>query len=257
MIIDSHVHLDMHRFKDMKKAAFQLIRDMEKAGIDRAIVLPDNLNNTNEHVKVACGLFPKRLYGFGMVNPKQTKAKIAKDIDKLMKNKWLKGIKLHPRTQNVNLDAPGVFHIARCIASRNLPLTIDCFPSFKYVDLDEKKLPNAFDKLAKRNPLTKIIMAHMGGHRIMDAYAVARSNPNVFLEVSYTFHHYRGSSVEGDMAFIIKKIAPKKIIYGSDHPSVDMGVGLKMFKSFCRKHRIRQELQKEMFGGAISGLIET
>ena len=256
MIVDAHVHLDLKRHKSVKKAAIQVVEDMDSAGIDKAILLPDNVQNRNEHIKEACELFPDRFYGYGMVDPKQNKYKIQKDIDRLAANPWFKGIKIHPRTQGFTLREPGVFHIAHHIGHYGLPLTIDCLPTFfKYVALDEGIFPDAFDKLAKANPITNIVVLHMGGHRLMDALSVALSNKNIFLEVAYTFYYYANSSVEMDMAFAIKKIGSERIIYGTDHPDVGIKKGLKQFSKFCDKNGMTPKQKKDIFGNTILNLI--
>ena len=255
MTIDAHVHIDLKRWKTVKAAAGNLVRDMEKSGVEKAVLLPDNYLNLNEHIEKACALFPGKFYGFGMVNPLQAKGRIKKEMQALTSKKWCKGIKIHPRTQNFNLDAPGVFHIAEFAAKSEFPLTIDCLPIFKFTVLDEKSFPNAFDRLAKNNPCTNIIIAHMGGHRLMDAFAVAKANPNIFLEVSYSFYFYSGSSVENDMLFAIKKLGPQKIIYGSDHPAIGIGKGLKNFKALCDKINLKTADQRYIFGKNISRLI--
>jgi len=255
MIIDAHVHLDLAQFKNVKKAARDLIDGLDKANIGKAIVMPDNYLNINPYTEQACNLYPKRLFGFGMVNPKQSKSKIKTDINKLAAKKWCKGIKIHPRTQEFTLDHPGVFHILDYLAYHELPITIDCLPIFKFVNLDERNFPNAFDKLAKSNPSTNIIIAHMGGHRLMDAFGVARGNPNIFLEVSYTFHFYRGSSIEDNMAFAIKNIDSERVIYGSDHPSIGIKDGIKVFDRFCDKYKIDPSIKNDIVGKNIARLI--
>lgn len=255
MRIDAHVHLDIPKYRDVKKAAVSLIGEMDAAGIAKAILLPDNQINVNKHIDEACKLFPERFYGFGMVNPKDKKSKILRDIDNLAKKKWFRGIKIHPRTQRFTLKEKGVFHIAKHIASYDLPLTIDCFPSFKLTHLNEDIFPNAFDKLAKENPATNIIMAHMGGHRLLDAFSVARANKNIFLEVAYTFYFYAGSSVEADMVFAIKKLGSKRIIYGSDHPGIGIKEGVQAFNKLCERYKINLAARKNIFGNNISSLI--
>jgi len=255
MKIDAHVHLNIPKYKNVNNAAKELIREMNTCGIDKVILLPDNQMNVNSHIDRACNLFPDRFYGFGMVNPKDKKRKILRDIDSLARKKWFRGIKIHPRTQHFTLREKGVFHIAKHIASHDFPLTIDCFPSFKFTHLSEDMFPNAFDKLAKACPETNIIMAHMGGHRLLDAFAVARSNPNIFLEVAYTFHFFRNSSVERDMIFAIKKLGSRKIIYGTDYPAIGIKEGFNMFNKLCDRHKIGLEEKRDLFCGTISKLI--
>ncbi|NQT22272.1 MAG: amidohydrolase family protein [Candidatus Omnitrophica bacterium] len=255
MIIDAHVHIDLNRFKDIKRACAEVIREMNKAGIDKAVLMPDNHLNKNNHLEEACRLFSDRFYRFGMVDPKQPKKKIKRDIDKLIVQKKCKGIKIHPRTQKFTLKDPGVFHIAHYIGLHKLPLVIDCLPVFKFVSLDERTYPNAFDELAKENASTNIIIAHMGGHRLMDAFGVAMGNPNIYLDVSYTFYFYKNSSVEKDMAFSVKKLGSNRIIYGSDHPGIGMYDGFKLFNKFCKHYKLDDNTKANMFSKNISELI--
>jgi len=255
MLIDAHVHLDLNKYKNVTKATTQIVKEMDKANIDKAVLLSDYHTVTNDHMEQACKLFPKRFCGFGIVDPKKNKRNIKRDIDRLVSKKWCKGIKIIPRVQEVGLNQPGVFNIAEHLGLYGLPLGIDCIPIFRYAVANENYYPNAVDKLAKASPNTNIIIVHAGGHRLMDAFAVARSNHNVHLEVSYTFYHFIGSSVETDMSYSIKKLGADRFIYGSDHPSVNMRESLLAFNAFCNKHKMNPDAKKYLFCDTISKLI--
>lgn len=80
-------------------------------------------------------------------------------------------------------------------------------------------LPFEVDKMLRTVPGVTVILAHMGGHRVLDAYCVALAHPNVYLDLSWIVHLYGGSSVEQDIKFVVEKLAPAgKIIFGSDFP---------------------------------------
>ena len=104
-----------------------------------------------------------------------------------------------------------------------------------------------------------MIMAHMGGHRVLDGYAVALQHPSVYLDLSWLLYLYRGSSVEQDARWAVTRLAPKRqLIFGSDHPSM----GNQPIKvSLNEWLRIFEELELDgadvdaITGGTISNLL--
>lgn len=49
---------------------------------------------------------------------------------------------------------------------------------------------------------------------------VAKSNPNVYLDVSFTPAYFHGSSVADDCGFLIRRLPAGRVLYGSDFPYV-------------------------------------
>ena len=110
--------------------------------------------------------------------------------------------------------------IARYCGEIGVPLILCSFCGGK--SLFNSRPVELVYELAIRNPMTKIVMAHAGGHRPLEALLVQKACSNVYLEISFSPLYYEKSSVEVDFRFMLHKCDSKKIIYGSDYPEKSM-----------------------------------
>lgn len=213
-VVDAHVHPDLKNHPDIKDAARTLLSRMDAAGIKKAIVMPNGLDCSMDTVVKICALSPDRLWGFYMHDIRDGIDRTA--LRGLFEAGHFKGIKIHPRAQKIALNDPSVDAFLEKCVFVGAPVFIDCFP---FGELDERNYPLAFERIAKKFPSLRIILGHMGGYRVMDAFIVAKSNGNITLDLSLTLMYYRGSSVEADIAYALKMLGPKRFIYGSDYPN--------------------------------------
>ena len=69
----------------------------------------------------------------------------------------------------------------------------------------------------------------------MDAFWVARSNANFYLDISHCLAYYQGTGLVLDYPFVLD-MADQKIIYGSDFPEYSLAGYLGVFRSMCAEH---------------------
>ena len=132
----------------------------------------------------------------------------------------LDGVKVHPRFQNVNLNELenlGVFDRLNDLA---LPLMICGWQQSSTLCI-KNLCPLCVDEFAKKYSQIKFIISHLGGYKFWDAFTVARSNKNVFLDCSYFLSIFMNTSLENDF-FTMLPYIDKKIFYGSDYPEVSI-----------------------------------
>ena len=250
-VIDGHVHLDLKKYPDVGKAGAGLLSAMNASGVEKAIVMPDGMDCSSDLVKKACRLYPDRLAGFYM--PDFTGKNLGRDeLEKALKKGNFKGIKIHPRNQKISLNDPRVTDILKKCAVLKFPVFIDCFP---FGNLDEMSYPLAFEGLAKENPALRLIMGHMGGYRALDAFIVAKSNENVFLDVSFTFMYFSGFSIRKDIEYMIRSLGPRRFVYGSDYPHVAMKDSLGNFKKLVKSAGLNNKDSKAIFNDNINSII--
>lgn len=82
-----------------------------------------------------------------------------------------------------------------------------------------------------------VVMAHAGGAKVLDAMLVAEDLKNVLFDTSFTLDYYRGSSVEADLAFAMRKTGAARWMFGSDSPFVDADLSLRNAKAFLKRYR--------------------
>jgi predicted TIM-barrel fold metal-dependent hydrolase len=252
MIVDAHTHIYEYpdRYTRRPAGTGDLLREMDDAGVDVSIVIPLPEVASNEYVQQACAAHPDRLvalYTPDFSRPSET-------IEK-MKHHFAHhpahGIKIHPRLQGVNFQQPIVQEVTAWIAEQSIPLLIDCFYSGPTLN-DERLHPAAYLEVARRHPKLPIILAHSGGHKTLDAFLVAKANPNVLLESSLTLSYFPETSIERDLVFAINHFWPGRTLYGSDFPQFGIGEYLQNTRRVL--DRLSDDRVKAFYGETASAL---
>lgn len=241
MIIDSHIHLSEFSLAlfnpNIEASVGKAIFDMDTAGIDKAAVLflPD-INDTKKLYK----LVEKRLDRFiPFCSINLAKKNFSLQLEQLATNYAFKGIKLHPPMQKFAPYSENMFDLYEKAIELDMPIVFDGYSQSKDILLYNLH-PYEYDKLAKRYPELKIVIAHAGGHKIWDAYFVARSNKNVYLDISLICHLFKNTSLISDLQVMLD-LLDEKIIFGSDFPTV----GITYYYNEIKKLMINIDLEKQ------------
>ena len=253
MIVDCHTHI----YESGRGGPFQLpcnagdlVRDMDEAGVDVSIVLPLPGAARNEFVQEECARFPGRLVG--LYNPEfDVPRETVRRMDTFFADCSPPGLKIHPRKQGVSLTDAVVIDVLRWADQRALPVLFDVFP-FGESLADAALHPLAYHSVAQRIPGLKMILAHAGGYRLLEAFMVAKSNPNVFLDLSFTPVYFKGSSLVGDCGFLCRRLGAGRVLYGSDFPFVRLGESLEFAREFAAN--LDSAVTSQFFGDAAAQL---
>jgi predicted TIM-barrel fold metal-dependent hydrolase len=227
LLIDAHVNLREQGSPGRPAlGAEDLLREMDGAQVDRAVVVPCPGLATNRHVQEACARHADRL--FALYNPDfADPARTVSELERSIRDQPVHGVKVHPRLQNVRPSDPVVGETVACAAAHGLPVLFDCFPHGDSLD-DPDRDPLAYLSLARRFPEATLVLAHAGGHRALQAFMLATACPNVVLEASFTLAYLEGSSAERDVVFAVRRLVPGRTLYGSDFPEVELGGYLRL-----------------------------
>jgi len=237
MLIDAHVHIteDGKWFHTSYDASVtHLLKEMDRGQVNKSVLLPILGTVTNDRIANLCKEYPDRFIGFGSVNPNEDERNIDSQIEHIS-SLGLSGLKVHPRRQGIAPLSAASNAILESAAARSLPVVFCGYQQTlnNKIHLDDL-LPLNYDRLAKRHPNARIIIAHMGGHRALDAYFVAKSNPNVYLDASFVFSSLRETSVYKDLIFIIRHL-DRKVIFGSDFPEIKIDDYVKLVLNEIRQ----------------------
>lgn len=222
--IDAHVHItpDGKWFHtDHDASVDRLLREMDRGEIESSVLLALAGTVSNEHIAAVCRQHPDRFIGFGAVDTRHSRseAEIHRAV-RQVRDQGLRGLKVHQRLQELPLSGREVEAILTAAGEQGLPVVFCGFPlSVSASNCLQDLTPYRYDTLAKRHPNVKLVIAHLGGHRALDAFFVAKSNRNVFLDTSYVFHYLRNTSVYADFLHILKYL-PRQTLFGSDYPEV-------------------------------------
>jgi predicted TIM-barrel fold metal-dependent hydrolase len=217
-IIDCHVNITKDGVWGQTKfnsGTTELLRQMDEAEVGKAILLPIRSMASNKDIYNAVKQQPDRFIGFGNLSYKSWQ----KDVQEITELN-LKGIKFHPRIQNESIQQWDTAGVLNELQNLSLPILVCGWTQSKILPIEDLT-PLKIDLIAKKYPSLKIIIAHLGGHNFWDAFFVARSNANVYLDISYFLNFFRNTSFENDFYSTIDKI-DKKIIFGTDFPEVNI-----------------------------------
>ncbi len=242
MIIDAHNHVGGPDKGDgAKQVPEEIIANMDKAGIDKAVIFPFNEINpgvsfslANDYIAEAVKKYPDRLIGFARLDPNYGEKALA-ELERAINRLELKGVKLHPSSQKFSLDNPYVPQILKKATELNVPVVFD---SGKPVSQ-----PSAFGKLAELVPEAKIIMAHMRGENYIQA---TKKHENLFLGTTAMFNINKIQEA-------LENLGAEKLIAGSDSPYIKMEKEIKKFDSLP----IKKEEKRLILGGNIKKILNT
>ncbi len=246
-VIDTHLHLDDKYDGDLRKVVNHLDDQLIANNVSRGVVLHLIIQKWSYQEVGDLILSSKRLKAFVNIDPfLDSKYQSLEDASK---NYGFIGLKLHPRLQKFDLLDERVIELCKFAGTLNLPVLLDAFPDGNAI-MDGFKVDN-FAKLALACNDTRFIWAHFGGHKVLDFMMVAKRLPNVFLDLSYSWLYYLGSSVTQDLAYALKSMKFEKVFYGSDYPDRNIETSLKMsLEVFDTLQIDSTQIEKVMFSNA-------
>ncbi|MBY8989771.1 MAG: amidohydrolase [Candidatus Lokiarchaeota archaeon] len=205
----------------------RLVSEMDDAGIDKTVILgldyeylfkgKVSYKEYNNKVAGYINEYPDRLIGFAGIDPRRGKEAIA-ELERCIEELGFKGVKLWPLTGFYPDDVQFYPFYERV---EDLGVTILCHtglgPTKTYLKYNR---PMYVDTVAVDFPNINIIMAHMGDPWVNEAIAVARKNPNVYLDISGLEPVFKNTPLVFFQNLFEAKMSCgiQKILFGSDWP---------------------------------------
>lgn len=194
----------------------RILEYMDAAGVERSIVYSVTWDTygekSNKEIADAVRTHPKRLIGLARANP--TKVDGVKLLEKALDGGGLSGIRLRPFQDKFSLSHAGVEKAFSLAEERNVPVAVD----------GEKNMDTLVG-LVKKHTKVPIILMHLGdfgnwvwqnGKKYMD---MLETTPHFYMATCFEIIHF----------FLEEAIrrAPKKVVFGSDSPSLPPSMELK------------------------------
>ena len=219
-IADAHVHvyadeiaqraaINVGDFYDHKPAidnpcVATLLEEGARFGIDRYLICSvatkaEHVDNMNMFVAKQCQLHPE-LIGMATSHPEVEDLDLLIDVVEVM---GLKGFKLHPDTQQFNIDDPRMYPLYREAAARGLSIMFHDYSS-------PERLMRALDAV----PEMICHAAHFGCCRIWDKRPNALADYDIMYDMSSTLAWV---SREDTLA-LIDQVGVDKVMWGTDFP---------------------------------------
>ncbi|MBU0638669.1 MAG: amidohydrolase family protein [Planctomycetota bacterium] len=259
MIIDSltHVTPDGRWFRTNHDAGeARLLREMDAAGVERAVVVPLAGFIPNEFVLDVCGRHPGRLAPGASFNPAafSSPRETAGEFRAALRGTGFKVLKLHPRLNRYDPLDPRVTAVLEELAGWN-ECSLVWLDSLLYFSGGTLSKPpvDTLHELIGRHPELRFVLLHAGGAGALHLAEAIRDCPNTWLDVSFTMRRYAGSSVTTDLAYLLRTF-DRRMIFGSDFPEIGIGEALADFRDLSRG--LESEKLANVLGGNLAGLLD-
>lgn len=184
MVIDAHVHLG--RGSTIKAYPVDLLKSMDEAGIDKALVFAGKLNDyTTEDAIQDCLAAPDRLFAVGSYSNNLTFEALNR-VESYFDKGVLRGLKFYPGYEYFYPADSWLRSLLGLCAKYKRPAIFHSGDTYSKVHAAKLKYahPLHIDDLAVEMPDLKIIVAHFGYPWELDAAEVVYKNPNVYVDCS-------------------------------------------------------------------------
>ncbi|HBY97660.1 MAG: amidohydrolase family protein [Ardenticatenaceae bacterium] len=183
-----------------------MLEDMDAGGVDMAVGCSLGQKTDNEYLAEVMQKYPRRIIGFGQVNPRQPDA--VQVVRRCMEEYGLKGLKLHPTMHGYHfVDHPLLDPIFEVMSDYKLPVLVNALD-------DPFVTPLGIEEIARNFPDVPVLIAHMGTvWNVVEALLVAGRNDNIYLETSATMLL--------DVRMAYRQVGARRMVMGTDWPAAD------------------------------------
>ncbi len=251
--IDCHVHVYMKRlapravkgvgdFYNVKMSCSGVTEELseiaknspiKKFVINSVALSPKAVPKLNDFVAEECRK-NSDLIGLGTLHPDMEN--INEEIERII-SLGLKGIKLHPDTQQFDADCEGAMKIYEAIEGR-LPLLIHS-GDYRY----EYSHPRRIAKIADSFPKLELVAAHLGGWSIFEEAVPYMKDRSCYMDISSVMPFVKPERVFE----LIKMYGADRLMFGSDFPMWDP---VKEYSSFMEFDLSEEEREKILYKNA-------
>lgn len=249
MIIDADCHISSCKFDDLAITADELIAQMDRNEVDKAIVwlkppYDKNISPENRAIYDAVQRYPDRLLGFGWANPRLGGQHARDTIKQCFEEYGFRGVKFNGAQDNYVIDDPENMLLIEFAASFGKVIAFHIGADFY-----ENTHPYRLGHIAAALPDTPLLMIHMGG----------ASKPPLIRSAVETARRYGNITMIGsaiNLRFVentIHTLGADRICFGSDAPFMLQHVILAGYRAMLRD--LPADDQANVLGGNIARLL--
>jgi predicted TIM-barrel fold metal-dependent hydrolase len=216
-VFDTHTHIGTARHTGRRYSADELLRDMDRSGIDRSLVIPfpvvEDNREAHELIGKAVLAHPDRLSGTACLNPFIPETEFQDELRRCREVYGFCALKLQPQYHGLNpFSERSNFFFEAALENR---MAVVCHTGTGL----PFSLPSLLMMPARRFPELTIVVAHCGGGIFLhDAMVAASFCPNIMLELSSLMPHH--------IVEVMAHVAADRLMIGSDLPeSVEIEIG--------------------------------
>jgi hypothetical protein len=208
-VFDAHVHIGRSLHSGRDYSVDDLLRDMDRHGVTRALVIPHPVvqdhRAAHDEVGRAVAAHPDRLAGAAYLPAFWPPAQLREELRRAVEELGLRALKIQPQYQPVNPLAQVHQPLFEAALEFRLPLVVHTGSGAPFA------LPSLWQAPAARYPELRIVLAHSGGSVYhLEAIVAAGICPNLYLELSSLMPHH--------VRTVLAHVDPSRLMIGSDTP---------------------------------------
>ncbi|MFA5986661.1 MAG: amidohydrolase family protein [Parcubacteria group bacterium] len=253
MIIDTHVHISLfeNNAKNLKEAFEILLNDMQKYNIERAIIVPDNIENSDQiaDLEKAIELIgdKKNFYFLGSPQIIQRGSSELEKYQKLIKEKKIVGLKFFPgHDPYYPTDERCVPYYKLC-QDLEVPVLFHTGENTGNSECAQWNDPKYIVEITKEFPRLKVIITHYFWPRMDYCYELTKNVPNIYFETAAMADEevVEKSGGIGKVREILHKTIvdrPAKVIFGTDWPMCKIEEHINLIRSLGLEKEIEEKI---------------
>ena len=216
-VFDTHTHLGTARHSGRQQTAGEMLRHMDRAGIDRSMLIPfpvvDDYRAQHNLIASAVRDHPDRFAGAACLNPFVPLEEFHTEVRRCAGELGFRALKLQPQYQPLNPVSRRSDFFFEAAAEYKLPVIAHTGTGAPFA------LPSLFMAAARRFPEVTIVLGHAGGSvYYLEAAVAAQVCPNIYIELSSLMPHH--------CAELLTHVDASRFMAGSDLPeSLDTEIG--------------------------------
>jgi predicted TIM-barrel fold metal-dependent hydrolase len=214
-IFDAHAHIGSALHSGRRVTAEQMLRHMDSAGVDRALLIPypvvANFRAEHDEIAAAVRQWPDRFCGTACMP--HYDAAFRDEIRRCSEELGLVALKLQPQFNALNPLSKRNDFFWETSLEHHLAVVVHTGSGAPFA------LPSLYIDVAQRFPGLPIVLAHSGGSSYyLEAIVAAKTCPNVYLELSSLMPHH--------ISEVLAHVETKRLMIGSDLPeSIETEIG--------------------------------
>ncbi len=204
-----------------------------RADADLAIALPvltrpsqfDSVIRFAIEVNERYDSFDKKIFSFAGIHPacEDIKGKM-----KFIKEKGLKGVKIHPDYQETPIDDQGYIDVLKCARDLDLIVVTHSGIDDGYKDRPVMCPPQLVKKVIGVVGHEKFVLGHYGAHKQWNDVLDVLAGEKVYFDTAYTFHEIEESLFKA----ILDKHGDDRVLFATDCPWRDIRDDVEVLKSY-------------------------
>ena len=225
MIIDAHLHLPvLPEPRSYEQAMAKLLEDLRADQVNYAILIPDNLPNSEIGDVPVCLRLVRdtpELFLMGTIDIQTQGQEWIKELERLITQRLIVGMKIFPGHDPIYPTDPRLDPVYALCQANDLPMVIHTGWNSDHPEAAQYNDPKTIVQVAERYPRLRIVIAHFFWPEVDYCYAVTHNYPNIYFDTSGLADGevIQATGFEKIQAVLLKTLSenPKKVIFGTDY----------------------------------------